>query len=330
MTGHAPGQRVRQGHAELAHAVALQELVAGHLPPPLQRGDGQRRRSRHHQPGLRRAGRPPGPRRGVGRLPRRDEPGVDRRHRHEQRQLTGGEPLPRGDRVEAPGCLTGGAGRPRAEAHRHDPVHVVEGEDQQDAILRGPRPGGEQRVDLRRQAAVGVDDALGPARRAARVDDHRRCRSIELRELGISATARGRVHDDDRVGEAAGQRFVLRRADRHRHPCIGDEVGELLIGMRGVQGHGHAAGLPAAEEPAHEVVARSAQQRDAFAVAGTERGGDRDGVAADVGGGRSPSWIDDRWPVHAEETQQRAAAVGGAGAELGELGEPRRPRWARS
>ena len=74
--------------------------------------------------------------------------------------------------------------------------------------------------------------------------------------------------------------------------------------MRGVQGHGHAAGLPAAEEPAHEVMARSAQQRDAFAGAGAERGGDRDGVTAEVSGGRLPSWIDDRRPVHAEGTQR--------------------------
>ena len=250
---------------------------------------------------------------GVGRFPRRDEPGVDRRHRHEQRQFARRKSLPGGGRVEAPGGLTDGAGRPRAEAHGHDPVHVVEREHEQDAILLGPGPGGEEGVDLRRQATVGVHHALGPARRAARVDEHRRCRGVERRELGICASTRGRVDDGDRVGEAAGQLSVLRRADHHRHPCISDEVGELLIGVRGVQGHGHATCLPAAEEPAHEVMARRTQQRDAFAVAGTDRGRDRAGITADVARGRTPSRIDDRRLVHAEATGSQRAQPQSAG-----------------
>ena len=54
-------QRVRQRHADLGHAVALEQRVAADLAPALEHLHRQRRRARHHQPQAR--ARPPTARR---------------------------------------------------------------------------------------------------------------------------------------------------------------------------------------------------------------------------------------------------------------------------
>ena len=81
-------QRVGQRHADLGHAVALQQDVPGDLAATLQDRHRQGRRAGHHEAQLAAA---LGPCRCcVGRsglLPGVDQLGVDRGHGHEQRQV---------------------------------------------------------------------------------------------------------------------------------------------------------------------------------------------------------------------------------------------------
>ena len=87
-------ERIRQRHADLGHAVALEQRVAGDLAPALERLHRQRGRTRHHQPQPARALGPRALHVGGRRVPRRDQPVVDRRHRGEDGDLARREPVP--------------------------------------------------------------------------------------------------------------------------------------------------------------------------------------------------------------------------------------------
>ena len=166
-------QRVRQDHARLGHAVALEQRMPGEPAPPLERAQRQRRRSRHHQAKAPCAVRPRQLlRRGRG-VPRGDETMVEGRHGAEHRHVAGREPVPGVGRVELREHLAAGAGGERGAENVDDAVHVVQRQHEQRAIGGRPLPGVDERGDLRRHLPVRRHHSLRLAGRPAGIDDQR-------------------------------------------------------------------------------------------------------------------------------------------------------------
>ena len=125
------------------------------------------------------------------------------------------------------------------QRHVDEAVDVVERQHEHDAVGGRPAPRRDHPVDLGGEAAVGVHDALRPARRAARVDHQRRPVGRGARSGG---RARWRVDVDDgdaaAVGEPAGDVAVGGRGDDRRRAAVGERRRQLGVGVRRVQRHG--------------------------------------------------------------------------------------------
>ena len=166
-------QRVRQGHADLRHAVPFEQCMAGDLAPALEDGHRQRGRSRHHE------AKPPAPltsgpsHRTWRRVPGLDQPVVDRRDRGEHGHVTRREPGPDGFSVEARKHLARRAAPQRRRQDVDDAVDVMQRQDQQRPVIGLPLPGLDQRRDLGAQIGVRQHDALRPSCRAAGVEHQR-------------------------------------------------------------------------------------------------------------------------------------------------------------
>ena len=166
-------ERVRQRHAQLGHAVALQERVAGDLSPAFEWPHRKRGRPRHHQAHAAAAFAARALHRGRRRVPRLNQPVVDGRHGGEDGDVARRQAGPRGFGLELRQDLAARARGERAAEHVDDAVHVMERQDEQRAIGLGPFPGGDERRDLRRHVPVRRHHPLRFSRRPAGVDDHR-------------------------------------------------------------------------------------------------------------------------------------------------------------
>ena len=162
------GVRVRDGEADLGHAVALEQHVPGELPPLREQPLWEPRRAAHHQP-----------QRGA-RLPHalwsgsfiaQDAWGeeaqllVDGGDCHEER-----EPGQRGREEAGPYArrgvaeeLAGGVGVQGGADDGHEALDVVQGEHGEDAVAGAPLPRLVQRQELRGQVAVRAHDPFGRA-----------------------------------------------------------------------------------------------------------------------------------------------------------------------
>ena len=213
------GERIGQRHADLGHAVPLQEGVTGDFAPPLVGRDGERGRSGDHEAEPRGAPRP-SLAHGAGRLlPGADQTCVDGGHGHEERDVAGREAIPGGGRRPR-AEFAGGAGPEGAGQGVHDAVDVVQRQRVKDAVVLVPRPGGGERGDLGREVVVGGEDALGARRRAAGVDDQGR--------VGGEGEGGGRGCGGGWRGEAA--ETVQLHDGRPQSPCRGCEGGRLREG----------------------------------------------------------------------------------------------------
>ena len=151
----SPCERVRQRHADLGHAVALEQRVAADLAPAFEHVHRQRRRPDI----IRRSRRTPAERAACSRgrrVPRRDQPAVDRRHGGEHGDLARRQPRPHRVGVEGRQDLARGAHRQRRAEPVDDAVHVVQRQHEQQAIRRPPlpRPRPAPRPARRRSACV--------------------------------------------------------------------------------------------------------------------------------------------------------------------------------
>ena len=135
-----------------------------------------------------------------------------------------------------------------------EPVHVEEGQGQEETIVGLPAPGPDQRADPGQQRGVGVHRALGPAGGARGVDDERVGLGTEARQIALVGMDRRRGgpfdqlvdgEDRDSTGHACTPVDVgegeHRRAVRH-------EVLDLGRGGRRADGHEHGAGAQDTEQ----------------------------------------------------------------------------------
>ena len=164
-------QRIGQRHADLRHSVALQQHVAADFAPAVEHAHRQGRGTGHHQPHRVASVGHRLPALSGRALPCGDELRVDRGHRHEQRQASGGDRVPRGVRVECRQHLARGAGPQRTRQDVDDAVHVIERQDVQNAVLRPPVPRGHQALHLRFEVRVRQHHAFRLPGGAARVQD---------------------------------------------------------------------------------------------------------------------------------------------------------------
>ncbi len=274
--------------------------MPGDLAPPLEDGDRQRGRSRHHQAQPTRSRRPALARRAVCHVEGRQQFRVDRRHGHEERDPAGGHPLPGARGVEGRQELTAGARPQRAPQHVHDAVHVVERQDVQNAIVHAPAPRASKRGHLRLEVGVRQDDTLRPAGGAAGIKKKCRVRGARCRVL--RAWRRGTQRDCRTIRrQPAGS--VARRdgredtclvvADDHTGLRVLDDEVPFGRGLGRRERHGHRARAPDAPLPCDVVETGRDQERDpsAFAASRLRRdkrvaGGEltRDRAGADRGG----------------------------------------------
>ena len=203
-------------------------------------------------------------RRGVPRL---HQPGVDGGDGHEQAEAAALDAVPDGVGVEGGEHLADGAGPEGAAEHVDDAVDVVEGQHVEDAVVSGPAPGFHEAGHLRLNGGVQGHDALGPVGGAAGVDDHGAALGVDVRQRGCGA----RRQDVRRQEEAQatllgeGTQYLLegRVGDDDGRAGVLDHVGELRLGVRRGEGHGHAAGAPDAPLGRDVVVAGRRQEGDA-------------------------------------------------------------------
>jgi hypothetical protein len=183
---------------------------------------------------------------GVGR-----QEGHQRRGTGEHRHAMGLEQPEERLGLEAGDGDHGGAhGQARGErddeardvAERHDGDHRVAAA-QADRDLR--------LADRRREVRVRQPDALGQARRAARVGQEREVAGIDRAKRARRAAGQrtlGLVEDDD-LAHAGGARPALerRRRRQHRGPRVGDLAGQLALGRGRADARHRAAGGHRAE-----------------------------------------------------------------------------------
>jgi hypothetical protein len=242
-------------HDGLAHAVALQDDVAGACTPGLEGLQQQRRRAAdeqaHAAAGLGREA-------GLGQ-----QPHVQRGHAHEDAGL--GQPLHHGPGVEAVEPQHLGARQQRAVAGHEQPVHVEDGQrvDQGVAALgaaagaaSAPTPERLQHLRVAAQVAVREHRALAAAGGAAGVQDggevvvaaQRRLVHVGVLRRALQQRARAVVAEREHVDRAGPERNLrqpregLGRAHHQRRLGVADEVLDLgrLVGV--VQRQEHVAG----------------------------------------------------------------------------------------
>ena len=210
----------------------------------------------------------------VGGLPRRDEPGVDRRHGHEHRDVAGGQPLPHVAGVEAAGRLAAGADGERAQRHVDDAVDVVQRQHEHDAVVGRPSP------TPRPSRRPGRPGCRACARRPWAGPSCRSCRSSSpaarrRRGRPVAGPAACDVDDPDVV--AAATRSARSRwtpeAMMAAARAVVERVAQLGVGVLGVERHGDGTGVPAGQQRDHEVVAGRGEDGDA--VADVDRRGRR-------------------------------------------------------
>ena len=239
-------------------------------------------------------------------------------------QVERGEPLARDERQGLHGgerrlaheaAVDGGHAGQRVDAHR-----VIERHDPERALL--PRVAALHDVGdgARVVVAMRAWHALGPARRARRIEDER---EVALRDVGRRAGARGRdLLEGQRAGRAAlahrdqthrgavgclgqrGRRGGL--AERHARPAVSQHVAQLARRQAEVRRRRHAAERlerpvrehvlqPVAQHEEHTVAAGDAEPAEALGQGARTRGElgigqpavavhDRVGLRASVGG----------------------------------------------
>ncbi len=178
-TRDAPSSiRVGERHADLRHPVPLQEGVPGQLLPPLEDGNRQCRRTGHHQPEATRPFLHPGTLLFGATVEMGDQTVVDGGHRHIQGEVTGGETVCHLFGVEGAQDVTACPRPEGAPDDVDDPVDVMEGQREQDPVVRGPVPRLDQRRDLGLDAGMGADHPFRLSGGATGEEDHRSARAI--------------------------------------------------------------------------------------------------------------------------------------------------------
>ena len=241
-------ERIRQRHAQLGHAVALEQRMPADLAPALERANRQRRRSGHHQAQRSHA---------LGsrtldlwcrRFPRGDQASIDRRHRREDGDLARRKAIPDDLGIELRQDLARAMHRQRASKAVEDGVDVMHRQHEQRAVVRAEAPRTHQRGDLRTDVRVAGDRTFRPAGRSARVDDHRAPGRCHVRQRAGLRVREGIGRDQETRAGGSRDRRKQRRArrmhDHLRRPRIANGVFELRRRMRGRQRHGHATGSP--------------------------------------------------------------------------------------
>ena len=193
-----PARRVgahRRVHQRLREPVALDDLLARQLLDPGEDGGGQRRAARHEDA---RGAQPLGDR--IVALGLLRDPVVHRRDAEQHRRAVAQRGRGGGG-LEAAEVAQLAAPAQRAEDADHEPVDVEQRQPVREHVLAGPVPGVGERVEVGAHAAAREHGALGPAGRAARVDDQRRVLVAPLRA---------------RAGRRRGRRGRRRRGGRRR------------------------------------------------------------------------------------------------------------------
>ncbi len=138
--------------------------------------------------------------------------------------------------VEAAGRLAAGTGGQRAQRHVDQAVHVVQRQDEHDPVVGGPRPRRQHRVDHRGRGRRGC------GRRPSGVRSCRSCRpSAPGRRAPVPPGARLRPHERRRRlmphadADPLGHVAMLRGRDDRPRPAVADHVGQLGVGVLGVQ-----------------------------------------------------------------------------------------------
>ena len=256
-------QRVGEHHAGLAEAVALEDDLAGDLPPAPVGLGGERGRARDHE--ARVAGGPADqfPALGGHALPRPDEAHVHGGHAHEDGDAQAREAAPDRIGVETREELDRGTLPERAQQGVDDAVHMVQGEGVQNPVAARDFPGPGDALDLVSGGGVGGDHALGLPGGAAGVDDVRGARfgdDREGRRVGhgreqVGETRAGRTPEGiDDVGPRDAARLrrrhrLLFRARVQEHQLrvgVLDEGHQLRDRMRQRQRDHHAPRAPGA------------------------------------------------------------------------------------
>ena len=243
------GERIRQRHAELGHAVPLEQRVAGDVAPALERLHRKRRGAGHHQSQPARALRSRPLHVGRRGVPRRDQPVVDRRHRGEDGDLARREPTPDDLGIERRQDLARRANRERRAQAVDDAVDVVQRQREQQTIGRASiaRPRRATRSARRCSDAWTPRPSAGRScrscRRSSRGGSSRGAadrRPASPASAALVVTKRARAARASGVSIGRGRRI----ADDHRRARVANHVLELRRRMRHGQRHGHAAGAP--------------------------------------------------------------------------------------
>ena len=277
-------QGIGDGHADLGHAIALEEFLPREGGPLLMHAGGQGRGTRDHQAQALEAVDDRGAFGRRGRLEGLDELHVDRGHGHEERVSV--RLHAREDRglVELRERLDRRARPEGAAGDVDDAVDVMHRQEQRDAVGGLPGPGLDEAFDLRGDVGVGRHDALGFARRAAGVEDHRAAGGRELRQFA-RRSGRG-VAIDQTQPEAGAERGDLLGAggvgQDDGGAAVGQRVFPFRLGGRQADRHLDRAGPPEAPLRGHVAGASRGEEGDARLLqvvsAGEERRGERGGA----------------------------------------------------
>ena len=130
-----------------------------------------------------------------------DELHVDGWDSHEHAECISGDLRTKRSEIELRHCMHRGPGPQRAAQYIDDPMHVMHRQKQRYDILRLPLPGGDQRLDLCRDIAMGRYRSLGFAGGPTGKNNHRPSLWRELRQRQHTIR-RGVTDGSDRNSQA--------------------------------------------------------------------------------------------------------------------------------
>jgi hypothetical protein len=210
------------------------------------------------------------------------------------------------------------AGHQRAVEAGAQAVHVEERQGEQERIVGGPAPGGDDRARDGERVAVAQHRALRPAGGAAGVDEEREVVVGGRRQVPADRPGVGPRDDAVQRQDPEPRRHERRAGRRHAHDAgarVGEHVLEIAAAVEDVDRHRDRARAQGAEVGEHEAVAVLGVDRDP--VTG------RDAELAEPG--RHPQRRHPQVVVRAIVEGERARPGRGVGVEDGQQRHGRRP-----